>query len=164
MFFLIRCAFWLTIVFSTIFSPDHGSVAPQRAVAPAQQTQAAQQAPRALSADVMSRFARAWMSATLQKVWVRATGGCAVTAPNCAALAGRLEAFARKHPYEQLAKLERKKLPDDGLSAVPADVPLPPPRPQHFHSQERLSQAGLSDGIDAVSRARLAFLARGARS
>lgn len=172
MFFLIRCAFWLTVVFGTIFSSDHGTVAPQQAVAPAHQTQAAQQQPAGLSADVMSRFARAWVSAALQKVWTRTTGACASTTPNCVALAGRLEEFARAHPYERQAKLERKsvKAPVEdgsgrqGVSAVPSDVPLPPPRPQYFHDQDRLSQADASDGLDAVSRARLAALVRAARS
>jgi len=171
MFFLIRCVFWLTIVFSTIFSSDHGTVAPQRAIAPAPQTQAAQQ-PDALSANVMSQFARAWMSAALQKAWTRATGGCAGTASKCTALAGRLEEFAREHPYEQQAKLERRSVEvpvgdassRDGVSAGPANVPLPPPRPQHFRGQDRLSQAEVIGGIDALSRARLAPLTRAARS
>lgn len=175
MFFLIRCVFWLTVVFSTIFSSDHGAVAPHQALAPAQQTQAAQQqsVPGTLSADVMSQFARAWVSAALQKVWSRATGSCATAPAECAALAGRLEEFAREHPYEQQAKLEHKSdkatVDDasghDSVSAVPADVPLPPPRPRRFH-QSRLSEAdpGATDGLDAVPRARLAPLGRAARS
>ncbi len=106
MFFLIRCVFWLSVVFCTIFSPNNPATQSPRAQDSASQTQALRQEPHsdAVEADTLSRFARAWVSAALEKVWTKATGGACGTAADCAALAGRLEEFAKQHPFAE-AKL-----------------------------------------------------------
>lgn len=149
MFFLIRCVFWLSVVFCTIFGPNNPTASVPSAQNNASQTQALRQEPHsdAAEADTLSRFARAWVSAALEKVWTKATGGTCETATDCAALAGRLEDFAKQHPFAE-AKLAAavqtapmRTSARETASAVFADVPLPPARPRHFGRPDRLSQA-----------------------
>jgi hypothetical protein len=149
MFFLIRCVFWLSVVFCTIFSPNNPAAQSPQAQNNASQTQALRQESHsdAVEADTLSRFARAWVSAALEKVWTKATGGTCGTAADCAALAGRLEEFAKQHPFAE-AKLAAAVQPApietslrETTSGVQADVPLPPVRPHHFRRPDRLSQA-----------------------
>ncbi len=149
MFFLIRCVFWLSVVFCTIFSPNNPATQSPRSQNSASQTQALRQNPHsdAAEADTLSRFARVWVSAALEKIWTKATGGTCGTAADCAALAGRLEDFAKQHPFAE-AKLAAAIQPApvqtsdrQTASAAPADVPLPPARPHHFGRPDRLSQA-----------------------
>jgi hypothetical protein len=146
MFFLIRCVFWLSVVFCTIFGPNNPTASSQRTQDSASQTQALRQDTHsdAAVADTMSRFARAWMSAALEKVWTKATGGNCGTASDCAALASRLQDFAKAHPFAEV-KLAAAALPTPVEPAaretrVQADVPLPPMRPRHFGRPDRLSQ------------------------
>ncbi|MGA3302806.1 MAG: hypothetical protein ABSC72_05900 [Methylovirgula sp.] len=171
MFFLIRCVFWLSVVFCTIFSPNNPTAPSPRAENSASQTQALRQEPHsdAVEADTLSRFARAWVSAALEKVWTKATGGACGTAADCAALAGRLEEFAKQHPFAeaklaaalQMAPVETSAR--ETASAVPADVPLPPARPHHFGRSDRLSQADETSS-SGQARGPLASHERAARS
>ena len=149
MFFLIRCVFWLSVVFCTIFGPNNPTASSPQAQNSASQTQALRQDQHsdAVAADTISRFARAWVSAALEKVWGKATGGNCGTAADCAALAGRLEEFAKQHPFAE-AKLASavQRAPvetstRESATAVAAHVPLPPARPHHFARPDRLSQA-----------------------
>lgn len=165
MFFLIRCVFWLSVVFCTIFSPNNPTASSPGAQNSAPQTQALRQIPHsdAVEADTLSRFVRVWASAALEKIWNRATGGTCGTAADCAALAGRLEDFAKQHPFAE-AKLAAavQTVPVETAArepAMPVNVPLPPARPRHFGRPDRISQAdetgsnGEARGPIAVQRA-----------
>lgn len=162
MFFLIRCVFWLAIVFSTIFATDHardhmqlGPGHPPDAVARAVR----QEDPKdAAAAQAISRTVQAWTTAALMQFWNKAAGSCAGTPADCVALAARLSDFARKHPFEALPEAGpntgTKIVSDAGaepqapvstakrMASPPtptrlADVPLPPLRPQHPQRHEK---------------------------
>ncbi len=171
MFFLIRCVFWLSVVFCTIFSPNNPATQSSRAQASASQTQALRQDSHsdAVEADTLSRFARVWVSAALEKVWTKATGGTCGTAADCAAMAGRLEEFAKQHPFAE-AKLAAavqtapvEPSARETATAVSANVPLPPVRPHHFGRPDRLSQAD-DTGSSGQGKGPLASYERAARS
>lgn len=141
MFFLIRCVFWLTVVFSTIFSSDQNKpmTAPE-AERPAQASQLAHS--DSAAADALSARLQAWTTAALQHFWAKTGGGCIDRPAECAALAARLTDFAKQHPFkdqrpfkEQLAAEGRETVPGEARSqaAEPAKpIPLPPPRPPHL--------------------------------
>jgi hypothetical protein len=145
MFFLIRCVFWLTVVFSTIFNADQNRATAVRQPEPARQAQELRQGRAGDdggSATDLSHRLQAFVSAELQRFWVKTTRGCAETPTECADLAARLSDFARQHPFSEQAKPERgvqmaampvaAAMPSGRAGAV-ADVPLPPLRPQHIH-------------------------------
>ncbi len=148
MFFLIRCVFWLTVVFSTIFNTDQGPMAPVRQVESPRQAHATRQDRPAegRSAEGMSQMAQAWVSATIQRFWGKATGGCAEAPTECVAIAARLSDFARHHPFNAQARPEKwaqaapAPVETAKMSAAPAplaDVPLPPLRPQHLRLPDK---------------------------
>ncbi|MGB9188964.1 MAG: hypothetical protein ACLQLT_13435 [Methylovirgula sp.] len=148
MFFLIRCVFWLTVVFSTIFNTDHGPMAPARQVESPRQAQAMRQDRPAEgpSAESMGQTAQAWVSATIQRFWNKATGGCAEAPAQCVAIAARLSDFARHHPFNAQATAEKwaqaAPAPVEttkilAARAPLADVPLPPLRPQHLRLPDK---------------------------
>lgn len=127
MFFLIRCVFWLWVVFSTIFAQDstHGTSVrqpqPPQASAPAQS---------------IAPVAEGWLRGAAAQVADR----CAASPATCLAVASQLSRLAA-------GREERAPAPMAAPRAAPVevprrvDVPLPPRRPNfpaHF--------AGLGDG------------------
>jgi hypothetical protein len=141
MFFLIRCAFWLTVVFATIFSPDQGPATAPRPVETARQANIAGKPEASGSTEAISQAVQGWTTAALQHFWSKATSGCASAPGECAALAERLSDFARQHPFKAQARTE-PALPvapapaeparAQAAEAAPSHVPLPPVRPQHL--------------------------------
>lgn len=117
MFFLIRCVFWLWVVFSTIFAQDstHG-------------TSARQPTPPQVSASAQSLapVAVSWLRGAAAQVADR----CAAAPATCLAVASQLSRLA--------AQRERAPVPTASPTAAfvapvqvaqRADVPLPPRRP-----------------------------------
>lgn len=109
MFFLIRCVFWLWVVFSTIFSqttPD----------SPA--SRAPEASRRAIAAQPLGQTAQAWLGTAANQVASR----CAAAPATCLAIASRLS---------QLATSQERATTDLPRLATPHDaaVPLPPRRP-----------------------------------
>lgn len=148
MFFLIRCVFWLTVVFTTIFS-NQNPAAPHRQGEAAQQAQLVQTHDD--SADKISQGVQNWVTAELEEIWNKATGSCSQAPADCAALAKRLSDFARLHApvepsYEKeaMALPVRDRTPQRAVTqASPAtvQVPLPPLRPQHIRLSARPREA-----------------------
>lgn len=106
MFFLIRCVFWLSVVFSTIFSQH-----PVRHVPAAQAREETQASPR----DKFSELAQTWVGAALSAVKHSATDRCAGT-----------ECLGRSLLSAVYAPRERAQ----AVPQLSANVPLPPRRPQ----------------------------------
>lgn len=134
MFFLVRCAFWLTIVFVTIFSTDQKpETLPQQT---AGVTVAAPAKPEDMVvAQALSRSVRDWATGAIEHFWSKAAGSCAAAPSECIGVAERLTEFAKQHPFKEPESAE----PAGGLAAeptaalrpsFPTDVPLPPLRPQ----------------------------------
>ena len=149
MFFLIRCVFWLTVVFSTIFNSSQSSpVPPHRAEAVRQSVVVTTQAENDDSATRLSRAAQDWVTAALESFWGRATGGCAATPTECVALAARLSDFARGRSFD--AQDRPRAVPasfqtaqaDVSPAASIGEVPLPPPRPRHMGLLEKPANSG----------------------
>jgi hypothetical protein len=119
MFFLIRCVFWLWVVFSTIFAqPTATGVAPHRP-----------DVARAAASEPVGEIAQAWLGAAATRV----ADHCAAAPSACLAVASRLSKLALRH--------ELAVPGEPGLEAAPARlkpmprfaaVPLPPRRPQTF--------------------------------
>jgi hypothetical protein len=120
MFFLIRCVFWLWVVFSTIFAqPTANGTAPHRpdAVRPT------------AASEPVGEIAQAWLGAAATRV----ADHCAAAPSACLAIASQLSKLAIRH--------ELAAPGEPGLEAAPphfkpmphfAAVPLPPRRPQTF--------------------------------
>jgi hypothetical protein len=152
MFFLIRCVFWLTVVFHTIFSaPDP--------LPPARQTESGRQAditrqvataPEQLAAASVAQqgfgqMAQAWVASAVTHFWSKSSGRCGTTRDDCVALAARLSDFARNHSFDESAVTNVSwTVPTTSrAAAVPArlapsiplktGIPLPPLRPQRAH-------------------------------
>ncbi len=117
MFFLIRCVFWLWVVFSTIFAQDstHGTSA--RQPTPPQAS---------ASAQSIAPVAANWLRGAAAQVADR----CAAAPATCLAVASQLSQLA--------ARQERVPVPTAAPSAAfvapvqvarRVDVPLPPRRP-----------------------------------
>jgi|SRR5579862_5758706 len=120
MFFLIRCVFWLTIVYTTIFSPD--SPKPE-----SRPQQAAQKLPSAAQAG---ELAQAWFSSAVAVVEDEAARHCAKTPAECIAIAKRLSDIAAdRHILRATPALAR-------FSAPLVNVPLPPRRPRTLTSEK----------------------------
>lgn len=103
MFFLIRCVFWLSVVFSTIFSaqppsPDH--------------RQAQRLAPPAMQLDVPTQN---WIEAALSFVKRQALEHCVDT-----------DCLLQKAAERRFAFAPQNVAPEN---MAQADVPLPPRRP-----------------------------------
>jgi hypothetical protein len=152
MFFLIRCVFWLTVVFTTIFNADQSPVTPAHPVEGQRQVAVAARQDRPVesaTAEAMGHMTQAWVSAALQHFWGKASGGCAEAPAKCATIAARLTEFAREHPFKEVIKEEIRSqsaaMSAPGAkrltSALSADVPLPPPRPRQRRPQERPAEA-----------------------
>jgi hypothetical protein len=118
MFFLVRCVFWLWVVFSTIFAQPSSEHATPRAP---------QSTPPAAALQPIDSSAQAW----LERAATRVADRCESAPATCLAVAA------------QLSKLAGSTLPASAWSSaqvtqiapsVPhlADVPLPPRRPQSF--------------------------------
>ncbi len=125
MFFLIRCVFWLTVVFSTIFSQDSREPVAQEY----SQAQAAQRAR-------IGELAQTWIGAAVSLIERQAAARCAKT--DCLrpsdAVAGH---FLAGGPVQQ------------GWVQAQAEaaVPLPPRRPAFAAQKTRRS------GLEESSRA-----------
>lgn len=133
MFFLIRCVFWLTIVFTTILNSGPAS---QTQVGPrsAHHVEVAlrdRSRTRAVSPRRVERRWQAWAFAAIKHAWRRATTGCSGAPADCTNVAERLSQFARRHPFHdrQVRTYAEAEL-----------VPLPPLRPQHRRPRRRLAR------------------------
>jgi hypothetical protein len=127
MFFLIRCVFWLWVVFSTIFSPDRREPpAPPQAQAQAQ-AQTIERAKRGL-ADI----AQTWIDAAASLLARQAVDRCVATSCLQSPDAGH---FLGVKPMLQAKAWGQ------------ANVPLPPRRPIF-----KVQKAGLA-GLEKSSRA-----------
>lgn len=142
MFFLVRCVFWLTIVYMTIFSPDQQpESSPQHTAAitvPAPSKVASDAA-----TDAMSQGLRNWATGAITHLWTKAAGSCASAPAECAGVAARLADFAKLHPFKDAdgADFPAKAASPSTVGlrpSFPADVPLPPLRP----TQIRLLESG----------------------
>ncbi|MFZ3178555.1 MAG: hypothetical protein WBF10_02880 [Methylovirgula sp.] len=100
MFFLIRCVFWLSVVFSTIFSAQ--SAAPQRG-----QAQTAERA-----APPIGDLTRSWFGTALSFVEREALEHCVKT--DCLRPSNRTDGRVASSAPQRMAQ---------------ANVPLPPRRP-----------------------------------
>lgn len=124
MFFLIRCVFWLTVVYSTIFSPDSR--------APAAPYQAQAQAVPKLEPQI-GGVGQSWIGAAVSFFEREAIAQCAKT--DCLRPSGSAaEQLAAVRPAQQTS-IETQ-----------ANVPLPPRRPM-FDAQKGRS------GLEKSSRA-----------
>jgi hypothetical protein len=145
MFFLIRCAFWLTIVFNAIFTTDQSPTAPSRQPVPQQQAQLIQQQRPATrtTGETGSSWSQSWLGALYQHLHSEAVASCTKTPADCAGIAARLTKFASEHPFDPQAKPANwaEIIPSAlGGATAPvtpapkADVPLPPVRPRHLRA------------------------------
>ncbi len=141
MFFLVRCVFWLTIVYMTIFSPDQQSERlPQHTAAvtvPAPSKVASDAA-----TDAMSQGLRNWATGAITHLWTKAAGSCASAPTECVGIAERLTDFAKQHPFKDAdgTEIPAKAAPQSAIGlrpSFPADVPLPPLRPTQIRLLER---------------------------
>lgn len=133
MFFLVRCVFWLTIVYMTIFSPDQQPESlPQHTAAvtvPAPSKVASDAA-----TDAMSQGLRNWATGAITHLWSKAAGSCVSAPAECASVAARLTDFAKQHPFKDAdgSDIPAKPVSQSTIGlrpSFPADVPLPPLRP-----------------------------------
>jgi hypothetical protein len=124
MFFLIRCVFWLWVVFSTIFaqpSSEHAtSHAPQH-VPPA----------TAMASQPVGAGAQAWLERAATSVADR----CATAPTTCLAVAAQLSRLAANIPAAVPARVEVPRMAPEIAHRV--NVPLPPRRPQSFAGMAR---------------------------
>ena len=153
MFFLIRCVFWLTVVYSTIFNSGRGPTAASYRAEVTRQMVAAKTPPAAEdTAAHLSQVAQNWVTATIERLWSKAGGGCAGTPTECVALAARLSDFARRHSLDdRSARDEAQAEPVSFRNAQAysplapvAEVPLPPPRPRHMGLREKPANSGFA--------------------
>ncbi len=100
MFFPIRCIFWLTIVFTAIFSQD--------------------QARRTASVMEMSEAAQSVVAKILGHAEARITEHCTRQPAECLRMAERLSDFARAPAASE---------PEVSPATPNSATPLPPPRP-----------------------------------
>ena len=103
MFFPIRCMFWLTIVFTTIFSQD--------------------QAARRTAALEASQTTSGIIAAILGDAERLFVGHCTRQPAECLSIASKLTEMQAPPASEPTAKLP----PSENFAM--SDVPLPPPRP-----------------------------------
>jgi len=117
MFFLIRCVFWLWVVFSTIFAQP--TAAPHRPDA----------ARPAVASEAVGEIAQAWLGAAATRV----ADHCAAAPSACLAIANRLSKLAIRQELSDPAQPGPEAAPAH-LKPMPrfAAVPLPPRRPERF--------------------------------
>lgn len=139
MFFLVRCVFWLTIVYMTIFSPDQQpETLPRQAAAIT--VPAPAKADTDASTEAMSRGLRDWATGAIGHFWTKAAGSCASAPTECVGIAERLTDFAKQHPFKDADQpTPAKAAPSSAVGlrpSFPADVPLPPLRPTQIRLLE----------------------------
>jgi hypothetical protein len=124
MFFLIRCVFWLTVVFTTIFSPDP---VPQKQPG---QEQAVQRPP---AASWIGQVMETWLGSALSFMDGKA-GHCHEAPGDCLAMAAELSNVAANQRFARALE-QSPALPQ----AAPhlAQVPLPPRRPNILATNEK---------------------------
>lgn len=116
MFFPIRCVFWLTIVFTAIFSQD----------------QAERQTPPVTR---ISQALQGIVAKALGQVETRVAEHCTSRPAECFGVAAKLSAIAKPDIVKpeiakpEIAKAEVAKEPQAVATAAPTPIPLPPPRP-----------------------------------
>lgn len=153
MFFLIRCAFWLAVVFNAIFTTDQGPVAPSRQPAAMHQAQLVQPEQPVTKAAVETRkvVSHSWLDAILDHLRSKAASNCAMAPADCAGIAARLASFASQHPFDPQARSSNwaeavPSVPEAAAGskapAPRADVPLPPARPRHLMRSAHARFAG----------------------
>lgn len=122
MFFLIRCVFWLWVVFSTIFAqPSSEHAAPHASQSAAQVTAVARP---------IGSTAQAWLERAATSVADR----CASAPATCFAMAAQLSRLASSSiPVAAAPRASQIALD----SPHPAAVPLPPRRPRSFAGMAR---------------------------
>ncbi len=123
MFFLIRCVFWLWVVFSTIFaqpSSEHATYASPHA------------RPAAAASQPIGSGAQAWLERAATSVADR----CATAPATCLAMAAQLSRLAASNiPVAKPSSAEVTLAAPDIPHRV--DVPLPPRRPRSFARMAR---------------------------
>jgi hypothetical protein len=114
MFFLIRCVFWLWVVFSTIFAEDstHGTSVRQ----PARPEASA-------SVQSIAPVAESWLRGAAAQVADR----CAAAPATCLAVASQLSRLAARQEHAPASAVAPSAAPVQVARRV--DVPLPPRRP-----------------------------------
>lgn len=152
MFFLIRCAFWLAVVFNAIFTTDQGPVAPSRQPAAVHQALVQPEQPvMKAAAETRAVASHSWLDAILDHWRSKAVNNCAMKPEDCAGIAARLADFARQHPFDPQARSSNwaEAVPStpeaattSKASAPRADVPLPPARPRHLMRSAHARFAG----------------------
>ncbi len=162
MFFLIRCVFWLTVVFSNIFNMELTPLTPPQQAEPGRRAEMRRPVETARRMEKVSRagagaapqgigeMAQAWVMSAVMHVWSKSSSRCGATREDCVALAARLSDFARNHSFDETAATNAPSmnapwvvLTASRAAAVPArlvpsipaktDIPLPPLRPQRAH-------------------------------
>lgn len=123
MFFLIRCVFWLTVVFTTIFSQDPSKP-------PSQAQPAAQPAPPAAQVGAL---AQAWFSSAVSIAADQAVRRCEKAPADCVVMAKRLPDMVASQRLARSAAQTEQASPS---APIFADVPLPPRRP-HAPASEK---------------------------
>jgi len=120
MFFLLRCVFWLTVLFTAIFSQDP----------PRQRAQRQEQAiERPQAPWRIGELAQSWLNSVVSVVGSKVAGHCGNVPSDCVALAKELSDIAVSR------RSASKEVPAEPIAAqaVPqvfAHVPLPPRRPR----------------------------------
>ena len=152
MFFLIRCVFWLTVVFSTIFNPGQGPTAPSHRTEATRQPEALKTGPATEdSAARLGQTGQNWVIATIESFWGKAKGGCGGSSAECVALASRLSDFARRYSFDDRSAQDESRAGPISLqtaqayappSPATARVPLPPLRPQNVRLLEKPANSG----------------------
>jgi hypothetical protein len=116
MFFLIRCVFWLWVVFSTIFSQTTTDGPALRRPQP----------PRPVAAiQPFTRTAQTWLEAAASRVADR----CAASPRTCLAVAAQLSKLAADHEVAGAAPANRVIAKSKPVASRLTDIPLPPRRP-----------------------------------
>jgi hypothetical protein len=118
MFFLVRCVFWLWVVFSTIFAqPSSEHTTPR----------APQSAPSATALQPVATSAQAW----LERAATRVADRCESAPAACLAVAAQLSKLAGSNvPASSWSNARITQIAPDVSRVV--NVPLPPRRPQSF--------------------------------
>lgn len=121
MFFLIRCVFWLWVVFSTIFAQPSGNGTALHRPDAAR--------PAVASSEPVGEIAQAWLGAAATRV----ADHCAAAPSACLAIASRLSKLAIRHELSEPAQ-PGLAAASPHLKPMPrfAAVPLPPRRPERF--------------------------------
>jgi hypothetical protein len=118
MFFLVRCVFWLWVVFSTIFAQPSAEHAAPRAP---------QSAPSATALQPIASSAQAW----LERAATRVADRCENAPATCLAVAAQLSKLAGGNVSAPSWSNAQVTQIAPGIPRV-VNVPLPPRRPQSF--------------------------------